>query len=73
MRCEDVVDLYKYAGSKYKQLEYIDKGHNSNRDPSTIQLAVNFLSKCLVDRKKKSRLMKVGLKNNRQINGGNMA
>ena len=73
MRSEDVVELYKYAGSKYKQLEYIDKGHNSNRDASTIQLAASFLSKCLLDRQKKSRLIQVGRKNNRHINGGNMA
>jgi len=32
VRSEDVVKLYQSAASKNKQLEYIDKAHNSSRD-----------------------------------------
>ena len=47
VKSEDVVQLYKNSTSKIKQLEYIDKPHNSARDKETIDLAINFLYKNL--------------------------
>ena len=68
-----MAQLYRLAASKNKQLEYIDKGHNCSREASTIKLAAGFLSKCVAERQKKSRLLKVCLKNCKYVNGGNMA
>jgi hypothetical protein len=47
VKSEDVVQLYKQSSSRNKQLEYIDKAHNSSRDRETILLGVNFLQKTI--------------------------
>ena len=67
------MELYKAAGSKVKQLEYIDKPHNSARDKDTIELAANFLYKNLNERMKRKKQLKIFVKNNKDLTGANMA
>lgn len=68
-----MVQLYRSASSRTKQLEYIDKAHNANRDASTIAMAVGFLQKSLVERAKRRKQLKIFVKNNKDLTGGNMA
>ena len=70
VRSEDVVQLYIRCSSRSKQLEFIDKLHNSSRNEDTIITAVNFMLQNLQEQKK-SKPMKVFNLNNTM--GGNMA
>jgi hypothetical protein len=54
-------------------LEYIDKPHNSPRDKSTIDLAINFLNKNLNEKIKRKKQIKIFVKNNKDLTGSNMA
>jgi ribosomal protein S24E len=73
VKSEDVVQLYKHCSSKVKQLEYIDKPHNSARDRTTVDLAISFLHKNLTERSRKKKQMNVFIKNNKDLTGSNMA
>lgn len=73
VKSEDVVQLYKASSSRVKQLEYIDKPHNSARDKQTIDLAISFLYRNLTDRNKKKKQMTIFVKNNKDLTGANMA
>jgi hypothetical protein len=68
-----VVQLYRTANSRNKQIEYIDKAHNSSRDSSTIDMAIVFLHRCLIDRSKRRKQLSIFLKNNKDLTGSNMA
>ena len=68
-----MVELYKLSASRNKQLEYIDKGHNSSRDEDIIVTAISFLSMNIEEKQKKKKQMKILGQKNVNITGGNMA
>ena len=70
VRSEDVVQLYIRCSSRNKQLEFIDKLHNSSRDEDTIITSINFMLRNLQEQKK-GKPMKIFSLNS--TTGGNMA
>lgn len=73
VKSEEVVQLYKQSSSRIKQLEYIDKAHNSSRDHETIRIGVNFLLKTSEEKCKKRKQPYPFAKKSFNVTGSNMA
>lgn len=76
VNCSHAAELYKWAPSKQKVLEYIEKEHNSPRESTTIRTGLAFMAKSLVDKEQSRRELRILSKKKelcRKMTGHNMA